>query len=82
MDWDSDKRYSIFEIEQEMKLEKNQGEPLFSMALAKISSKRWKDVFSMILNEIIKILEKKFPVTNKEEWDNVGLMDRQIDKMK
>lgn len=34
-----DKRYSIFEIEQEMKLEKNQGEPLFSMALAKISSR-------------------------------------------
>ena len=28
----------------------------------------------MILNEIIKVLEKKFPVTNKEEWDNVGLM--------
>ena len=34
-----DKRYSIFEIEQEMKLEKNQGEPLFSMALSKISSR-------------------------------------------
>ncbi|NME35666.1 MULTISPECIES: Nif3-like dinuclear metal center hexameric protein [Fusobacterium] len=28
----------------------------------------------MILNEIIKILEKKFPVTNSEEWDNVGLL--------
>ena len=28
----------------------------------------------MILNEIIKVLEKKFTVTNKEEWDNVGLM--------
>lgn len=28
----------------------------------------------MILNEIIKVLEKRFPVSNKEEWDNVGLM--------
>lgn len=28
----------------------------------------------MILNEIIKVLEKRFPLTNKEEWDNVGLM--------
>lgn len=28
----------------------------------------------MILNEIIKILEKKFPPTNSEEWDNVGLL--------
>lgn len=34
-----DKRYSIFEIEKEMKLEKNQGEPLFSIALSKISSR-------------------------------------------
>lgn len=28
----------------------------------------------MILNEIIKKLENKFPLKNKEEWDNVGLM--------
>ena len=28
----------------------------------------------MILNEIIKVLEKRFPISNKEEWDNVGLM--------
>lgn len=34
-----EKRYSIFEIEKEMKLEKNQGELLFSQALAKISSR-------------------------------------------
>lgn len=34
-----DKRYSIFEIEKEMKLEKNQGEAIFSVALSKISSR-------------------------------------------
>lgn len=34
-----EKRYSVFEIEKEMKLEKNQGEALFSVALAKISSR-------------------------------------------
>lgn len=28
----------------------------------------------MILNEIIKVLEKKFPTTNSEDWDNVGLL--------
>lgn len=28
----------------------------------------------MILNEIINKLEKKFPVENKEDWDNVGLL--------
>ncbi len=28
----------------------------------------------MIVKNIIKILEEKFPVQNKEEWDNVGLM--------
>lgn len=34
-----EKRYSIFEIEKEMNLEKNQGEELFSVALSKISSR-------------------------------------------
>lgn len=28
----------------------------------------------MILNNIIKILENKFPESNREEWDNVGLI--------
>lgn len=28
----------------------------------------------MKLTELIKILEKKFPLKNKEEWDNVGLL--------
>ena len=28
----------------------------------------------MILKEIIKIFEEKYPVENKENWDNVGLM--------
>ncbi len=35
----------------------------------------------MLLKEIIKIFEEKFPLENKEEWDNVGLMvgDREAD---